>query len=242
MDNRIEIGNKLNLEKIEERISVSETKKQIFISQVLDETEDGKLMISMPIQEGNVVPFSVGQKLNATFFTKSGLLRCQVVVTGRYKKGSLFMMEVSLKNELNKVQRREYFRFDCRMPMFYRIISDEEKKLIDLGKNYEVEGMEPEWKSAAILDLSGGGICFISNFREEKDTFLQVKFDMQLDGNVETMYAFASILRCERNENNTLLYDSHVKFWRLDQKEREKIIRYIFEEQRRKRSKEMGMN
>ena len=102
--------------------------------------------------------------------------------------------------------------------------------------------MKPEWKSAAILDLSGGGICFISNSVEEKDTFLQVKFDMQLDDKVETMYANASVMRCERNENNALLYDIHVKFRGLNQKEREKIIRYIFEEQRRKRSREMGMN
>lgn len=241
MDSRITIGDKIDLEKIETRLSVDPDKHfPIYVSQVLDESQNGGLLAAMPIQEGKVVPFAVGQKFRATFYAKSGLFRCEVEVTARYKKDTLFLMELTQNTIFKKIQRREYFRLECNMPMEYRLISDTEKKLLESGTEYEEGDMNPEWKKGVMLDLSGGGIRFVSAFQEKKDAFMQVRFEMPVGEEDEIFCLYATLLRSERNPNNTSIYDQRVMFWRLDYTLREKIIRSIFEIQRKNRLKASG--
>lgn len=238
MDSRIEVGAKLDLEKIENRLSAKDEEKQVYISQVLDEAENGNILVSMPVKEGNVVPLGTGQKFIATFYTKSGLLRCNVVVTGRFKKGALFLMELAVATDFKKVQRREFFRYSCRMPMEYRLVKEEEKALIDEGKDYEIADMQPEWKNAAILDISGGGLRFVSTNQEPNNALIQVRFSLKIGEEDMMLSPFAILLRCEQNSNNKALYNGHIMFKGIDKKLQETIVRFIFEEQRKKRSKD----
>lgn len=241
MDSRIVIGDKMDLEKIETRISVDPDKRPtIYASQVLDESPNGGILAAMPIQEGRVIPLAVGQKFHATFYTKTGLFRCEVEITARYKKDTLFLMELTQNTIFKKIQRREYYRLECNMPMEYRLIGDAEKKMIESGTAYEEEDMNPEWKNGVMLDLSGGGIRFVSAFREEKDAFIQARFEMPVGGETEIFCLYATLLRSEKNQNNHSIYDQRAMFWRLDYSLREKIIRSIFEMQRRIRFKSSG--
>lgn len=241
MDSKIAIGDKLELEKIETHLSANHGNgPQVYVSQVLDEGEFDSVCVAMPIHEGKMIPLNVGQEFMATFYTKSGLLRCRVEVTGRYKKGTLFLLDITPKTALKKMQRREYFRYECRTQIDYRIVGDEEKQLMDSGNAYNTDEWRLEWKKAVMLDLSGGGIRFVSDGKAENDSLLQVRFDITLGEDVEVVYLFAKILRIERNQNNSTLYNYHIKFWRMDHGMREKIIRYIFEQQRKNRSKQLG--
>lgn len=242
MDNRIAIGDKVDLEKIDNRIASDPEKRKVFTTQVLDESEAGEILAAMPIHEGKIVPLNIGQVFSATFYTKSGLQSCDLEVTKRYKKGTLFLVELTQITKLSKKQRREFFRLSCRMPIEYRVIDAEEKEMIIRGESYDHEDKETEWKNGIMLDLSGGGIWFVSTVHEEKTAFIQVRFEIEKNERVEVIYAFATLLRSEQNPNNKAIYDDHVMFWELNDDVRENIIRFIFEEQRRMRSKEMGMD
>lgn len=242
MDNKISIGDKLELEKIETRLSVDPDKKaEKYNSQVLDEASNDRIYASMPVRSGAIVPLSIGQKLKATFFTHAGLQRCEVVVTGRYKKDGLFLVELEQTTTLQKVQRREFFRHECRKPIKYRIIEGEEYEMIHSGNAYFPDETSIVWKDAIMLDLSGGGIRFVSGHKEEKNSFVEVQFDITYNETVEIVYAYAELLRSERNPNNTAIYDQRIMFWKIDNGMREKIIRYIFDEQRRNRSQKLGL-
>lgn len=243
MEQKIQIGDKINLIKIEKRLSVDPEKKLVqYNSKVLDEGENGHYYISMPIQEGKLIPFSVGQEFEATFLTKSGLLRSQIIVCGRFKKGELFFMEIELTSSLTKVQRREFFRFSCRIPMEYRVIEEAEREIVEPGDAYYADEVDLNWKNGVILDLSGGGVRFVCGVQEKKYSLLQVRFQIEIAGKPDVIYTYARLLRIQRNENQTGLFDVRLEFWRMDQGTREKIIRYIFEEQRKNRSKQLGLD
>lgn len=240
-DERINIGDKLDIEVIDTRLSADPDKKpSMYTSQVLDEGEYNSLFVAMPIKEGKLVPLSVDQELNVTFFTKSALLQCKAIVTGRFKKGTIFLMQIELLSALKKVQRREYFRFPCRIPIEYRIIEGVEKTVVEPGDAYNIDEWQMDWKKGVMLDLSGGGVRFVTTTLEKTEALVQVRFDIVIDDKPDVIYSFAHLLRSERNPNNKSLFDTRIEFWRMDQGTREKIIRYIFEEQRRNRSKQLG--
>lgn len=242
MDNRISIGDKIELVKIESRLSVDPDKKASkYTSQVLDEAPNNRMYAAMPIKGGTVVPLSVGDQFDATFYANSGLHHCKVVVTGRYRKEGLFLMELELVSALERVQRREFFRLESRKPMKYRVIEGEEYEMIRSGNAYFPDESSIAWKDAVMIDLSGGGIRFVSTYKEEKESFVEVQFDIELNEQVEIIHAYAEILRSERNPNNTSIYDQRVMFWKMDNGLREKIIHHIFNEQRKRRSQKLGM-
>lgn len=242
MDDRILIGNKIDLEKIETESSADYVKKsKVYVSQVLDEAEDGNCLAAMPIHEGKVIPLSVGEEFFATFYTKNGLLRCKIVITERNKKGSLFLMKIEPLTELQKVQRREYFRLECNRPLEYRVLDEKEKSMLDEGIEYDANAIALEWQKASILDLSGGGIRFVSPQKENKDAYVQVRFQIEEGECPIIVYAYAVLLRCEQNRNNKLVYSNRIMFIKMTKSIREKIIRFIFNEQRKKRLKESGL-
>ena len=144
--------------------------------------------------------------------------------------------------ELEKVQRREYYRLSCHMPLIYRIVEEEERKLLEDDVPYDDEEIVMNWQNGEMLDLSGGGIRFITPFEIPKYTLLQVRFDISLGEEAEVLYAYAALLRAERSPNNSAIYDNRIKFWKMDRVSREKIVRFIFETQRKKRSREAGKN
>ena len=242
MDSRITIGDKLDLKKIEKRISADPDRViPVYVSQVLDEADNGDALVAMPVSEGKVIPLTVGDEYDVTFYTKSGLLNCKMVVSGRYKKDYLFLLSLKQFTELKKIQRREYFRLNCRSPLKYRVLDEVERSEIEKGREYTKELAEEDFKNGVMLDLSGGGIRFVSGFHEEKDSLIQVRFEFVLDTDPVVVYAYAHILRSERSENNPAIYDQRIKFFRMDRNIREMIIRYIFDTQRKMRVKESGM-
>ena len=97
-----------------------------------------------------------------------------------------------------------------------------------------------EWKNGVILDLSGGGVRFVSTFSETKGTVMEVRFEITIGEETEYMYSYGKLLRSEKNPNKNTLFDHRVEFWSLENEMREKIIRFIFEEQRRNRSRQLG--
>lgn len=246
MDNRITIGIKLDIEMIETRLSVDEDKSPtVYTSQILDELENGDLLISMPFHEGKLVPLPIGKRCNTTFYAKGLLLRCQAETVARYKKGEIFILQITQKTILEKVQRREYFRFNCHIPIEYHVLTNNEIKNLENNTNNDSiiidhhDGLT--WNKGIMLDLSGGGMRFVSPVREEKDALILVSFDMECGDQVEKINVFAYILRSQQNINNHNLYDIHAKFAYMNDSIREKIIRYTFEQQRKMRAKQMGM-
>ncbi|MDO5156932.1 MAG: flagellar brake domain-containing protein [Eubacteriales bacterium] len=237
MDTRLTIGDKIDLEVIETRLSVDPDKRPtVYVSQVLDESPNAEVLAAMPFLDGKLVPVAVGTKFNATIYSKTGLLRCEMEVTGRFKKGSFFMMELSQKTIFSKVQRRQYFRLECNIPLTYRVIDPQEQALIESSTPYDEDVIEKEWKKAVALDISGGGVRFASASSEEKGSLLQVKFDMPVGEEIEEFCLYAALLRSQQNPNKNTIYEHRVMFWKLDQTLREKLIRSIFEIQRKKRS------
>ena len=151
-------------------------------------------------------------------------------------------MRGEIFGDIVKFQRREFYRMECSIPVLFLSLDDDEgevelmsevKEMIkDSSRPVAVRGL------GTILDISGGGIRFISEKDLEDFNYIFVHFEILLNDKKTNLEIVANILSKDYNpDNKKFIY--RTKFLFKDTKMQERIIRYIFEEERRNRHKKI---
>lgn len=239
----ISIGNKIELINLEEVIK-NEENKHVYISKIYDILAPDSIQIAMPIYDGKIVPLPVNEKFAACFYTDKGLLQCNVLITSRYKSGNLFFLEVMLLGELKKVQRREYYRYNCVLDARIRTVSDHEFMVgqPEIQENDPDAPVEIMWDNIKILDISGGGAKIASKKHYERNTTIKITFMLLIVDEVAVFDLYARILASNLMKGRDDLYEQRMEFMKISQEDRDKIIRFIFESERVARAKKIGLN
>lgn len=245
--------------KIGDRLELVQTKSAIgrkisdvkYASQILDFDNIRTAKISMPILEGRIVPLEVGDTYQICFFTSSGLYQCAGQIKKRYADKKMYVLDVFLMGELKKYQRRKFYRLDCMFPIKYRQISEVESLLLD--RIYEnrfssdeekqncadaIEKLPKEWFEGTISDLSGGGMRFHCKEPLEKGTKIEVMLPLSFPSGVVPIKFIMNVIACVFFEGSKIAYEVRGEFERVKDSEREQVIKYVFEEQRRRMRKE----
>ena len=242
----LQIGNKIDICALDKsEIKRTENGKVPILTSQLEAVEDnGELVIQMPVYKGKIILLSLGSRYEMMFYTRRGLYRgiCQVI--DRYKEDNMFMVKVVLKSGLNKFQRREYFRLECILGMQAYDLEREEALKLD-GARLEERVKDPEIimteMKAVIVDISGGGIRFISEKKHEEGDCLAVRTVLQNENIDQQLLVVVSIVSCRKAAPNMERYETRAEFLHLNTKLRETIIKYIFDEDRKIRKKDMGV-
>lgn len=216
-------------------------KIRIYKSQVYDVYKDGELEISMPTQGGKIILLPLGIRFEFVFYSHGGLYRAEGVVKERFKRDNLYALVVEIKSQLEKFQRREYYRLTCMLDMNYYDVSERDisektaEEIFDElrdGRNLsEIE------KEGTIVDISGGGLRFMSD--KENPPGGSILAVVRLTGGKTSrqFYLLGEVISCAQivTEKGTK-YENRIRFILRDNKVREEIIRYVFDEERRMRS------
>ncbi len=212
-------------------------------SSVFDFITDNELEIGMPTSEGKMVMFNIGFECQFYFYTSKGLYTCEAVITNRYKKDNFYLLSAKLKTGLKKFQRREFYRLDCLLDFVYYEISNEVAKMETTEDLFE-EITNPDYiekkKYARTKDLSGGGMRFSGMEQLEIGTKILIVIRLANDRVDHTFYLVSNVIACERDKNMPELWITRVNFKFKDIKDRDLIIRYVFEEDRMNRKRENG--
>lgn len=244
VSNLINIGDKIDIRILQqvEKEKNEGIMAKVYKSRVQDIKKDNLLEVSMPIYAGKMVILSVGIRYECIFYTKNGLYRCVAQVKGHYKVDGLYMLLLELKSPLEKFQRREYFRFECAMDIeYYKITEDEAKieEIEELKRHHKEYEPEMEINHAIAVDLSGGGIRFMAEEEGKKDEYLFISMLLRSLDNSQLLEIAGRVLYCNRVEGDRgkKKYEYRVQFLTRDQKKREAVIKYIFEQERKSRQK-----
>lgn len=246
--NTIHVGDKIDIRVLQqvEQERTTGIVPRVYKSKLQDIKPDGMLEISVPISSGRAVLLSTGLRYEFIFYTRKGLYRCEVQVKEYYKTENIYIFLVEPKSPLEKFQRREYFRFECAMDMEYFDITEEEAKIEDIARlkqDHREENPDFVIQQGIAVDLSGGGIRFVGDREGKKGEFLLISiFLRSIDVNHQLEVA-GRVLSCKKVEVQTgkmagkKKYEYRVQFLTRDQKKRETIIKYIFEQERKNRQK-----
>ena len=150
----------------------------------------------------------------------------------------MYILVLELTSNLRKYQRREYYRFSCALEMEARDLLEEEKIAVEQDDYHLIPGLP--LKRSVIVDISGGGLRFVSTQKYEKDSLIYCTYYLMLNGQKKKYELVGKILSVKEVQGKAGIYEHRVQYVNLNVDEREEIIRYIFEEERKHRHKEMN--
>lgn len=212
-----------------------EAERKIYASKVSDVLSDERLEIIMPMEKTKLVLLPVDAEYELNFYAKKGIYECKARVVDRYKSDGFYILLFELTTDLRKNQRREFYRFNCIINMNSRALGEEEVEAMQSGELTIDRGLP--LKRNVIVDISGGGMRFVSEEKHEEGTFLYFTYNLFIGGKEKTYELIGKILMVKEIENRRGQYEHRVQYVNISNKEREEIIRYIFEEERKNRLK-----
>ncbi|MFP3154074.1 flagellar brake protein [Lachnospiraceae bacterium ZAX-1] len=227
-------------DKIEIRILQQSDK--IYRSTIYDILDNDEVEIGMPMEKGKMAVLSLNLLYELEFFGENGVYRCTAQVIERYKRDNLYALRIELKSQLKKIQRREYYRFECAVDMDYMMITQEEAEMPieKVEAHHRHDYPEDAIKHAVALDLSGGGIRFTSDELEERSGCVFVKMALKNETMDRQFQMVGRLLRSKRLETDREKYEHRTQFLQIDARTREQIIKYIFDEERKNRNRGKG--
>lgn len=245
-ENILSLGCKIDVCSVQQlqRNKVTGEKTPILASRLEDIKKDGTLIIAMPIYQGKIVLMSTGVRYELVFYSKKGLYRGIGQVTERYKEDNRFLVKLVLTTALNKFQRREYFRLQCILSMkAYKIKTEDALKYNDvqieaLTEQEEVGNTAVE---AVIVDISGGGVRFIGPEEYKQGSYICIETTIANESTNMHVFLTACIIGSRRADGTNDKYETRAEFIHVDSRTRETIIKYIFDEDRKIRKKDMGI-
>lgn len=238
-------GDKIEIEKAdsEENYQNYEKNEKIFtyFSQIYDIIEEDKLKIAMPTEGTRMISLEKNVKYEIYIFTAQGLYRCRAVMVERYKEDNVHVAIMELYTGVWKYQRRQHYRLECNLELQYRVLTEDETALLLDSETHgflQGELVGKAWIRGTSLDISAGGIRFISDSPSMDGEHILIEFDIMM-GDAMKHFSIVSLrLETRKRPKSKDVYEHRVQFESISQREREELVKFIFEEERRFRKNE----
>ncbi len=235
----VSIGDKLDLETIEgmeDPLMNSKEGKRSYRSQVYDIVSEDQIKIAMPMEQGKIILLPVDGEYNVCFYTQTGLYQCLGRIIDRYKSDNVFVLVMELTTDLRKYQRREYYRLNCVLDMKCREVTEDDVN--PLSERVRFVDTDITFNNGVVVDISGGGARFISKVRYPKGANIMFVCSLYVSGALNEYKLLGKVLLSEKIENREDEYEHRIQFVNIQNDDRESIIRYIFEEERKNRHRQ----
>lgn len=233
----INVGDKIEIQTVDHLTPEKKAEKRIYESKVCDVLSEDTLEITMPMENTKLILLPVDSEYDLVFYSGSGLFQCFARIIDRYKSNNVYILVVELTSNLRKYQRREYYRFSCALEMCARTLQEAEIEAVEKKLPYALTPGLP-LRQSVIVDISGGGLRFISSQKYMEECLLYIKYHLLNKGEKKAYEMIGKVLSVRELDNRPGTFEHRVQYYDVDTDVREEIIKYIFEEERKSRRKE----
>lgn len=211
----------------------TEPKYNIYLSKISQMLDEDQIEILMPIEQSRMVLLPRNVIGSLVVYTSNGLYQCDVKVGERYKKDNIYLQVLELVSGIKKYQRREFYRYNCTIPVFSRVLTEEELKSMVWDETQKgIEG--------STLDIGGGGIRYMVSEQMTSGEHVICFLKLEIKNSIKEVQALGKILSV-RPVKDSNLFEVRVQFEKISNAAREQIIQYIFEDERKRRKKNSGL-
>jgi len=230
-------GNKIELRPVG-RMKGDRSEGKVYNSIVHNIISEDTMEITMPMEKTKLILLPVDSEFDLVLYGEGSLYQCVARIIDRYKSNNVYLLLVELTSNLRKYQRREYYRFSCALEMCARNLEEEEVEAIEQSDVYELTPGLP-LKQSVIVDISGGGLRFMSSQRYEPGSLIYCSYFLYKEEDRKKYEVIGKVLGNRELEQRPGTFEHRVQYYGIDPNTREDIIKYIFNEERKSRRKEV---
>lgn len=245
--NNVQIGNKVDVIRHEKMKNGDDS--PVLSSKIVDILDDETIVIYMPMDKTVTVPLRLNEKVEMFFYTANYMLSAQVIVKDRYFEGPLSVAKLQVISPFEKLQRRQYYRVECYIPFKFVILEEVAvDKLLSFGgtdrltlRNYQnhIEEMEEEiriWQSGVIVDLSGGGIRFVTETDVDKGDAILLSMQLNNGDTEDDIIVVSRVVNVEEKLEPRGKVEVRARFYKIQDSLRDIIVKFVFDKERKARS------
>lgn len=236
----VTVGNRIDLQAVERNAEESTEevteRGKTYRTRVHSILSEDTLEIVMPMEKTKLILLPVDTEYDLVFYTDNGLYQCFAQITDRYKSNNVYIIVAELTSNLRKYQRREFYRFSCAIEMNSRNLLNNEIEALENSSSYRLMPGLP-LKQSVIVDISGGGLRFLSSQKYEQDQLIYITYHLLRGEERKKFEVIGKVLSVQELENRPGVWEHRVQYYNMDLDTREEIIQYIFEEERKSRRK-----
>ena len=196
------------------------------VSSRVEEIKNGKILAAMPMNDKGVpiIP-RPGEAMMGKTPGDGCFYKFSTHYLDKAREGNIPVWIVTMPAEVQKIQNREFVRVSADYTVILRPLNE--------------YGAMGDMIITRITDISGGGIRFNSETELKSGDHILAVAHLANERMNQEFHIVGSVISCEKKEQATeKKYVSRVKFMIKDDRVREDIIRYIFEEERLTRQKD----
>lgn len=208
----------------------------MYHSEVNEIQSEDTIEIKMPMEKTKLILLPIDSEYDMVFYGSSGLFQCLGRIIDRYKSNNTYLLLVEMTSNLRKYQRREFYRLRCALEMHARALREDEIQTVESRMPYSLANDLP-LKESVIVDISGGGLRFVSTHAFKQGSLLYCCYHLMNGGEHKKYEVISKVISCIELDNRPGTFEHRVQYYDIDPTEREEIIKYIFEEERKSRQK-----
>lgn len=205
--------------KVNDRIEVINDEKP-YKALIID-VQDDFLQINVPVYDGDYLMLHSKEKIEInSYLEDGGCFNFNAEVISRGKEGNIIYYRLSKPFNIQKIQRRNFFRV--------ALTNDINFKKITLAKEEDFDNIP--YKRGLMVDLSAGGLKLKTGENIKKDDLLLVKMKI----NEVELELKCDIVRIENTADREVLCG--LRFMEISSVQSELIVRELFKIIRRQRA------
>lgn len=185
----------------------------------IEDVRDNYIAISIPIKEGQYIPLRVGEQLEVLYYPNNeDIYKFDTVVVGR-QVDRIPIILLGMPASIMKIQRRKFVR----VPVVCNIECSVIDKALANKDLAILSNISKDKLKATLLDLSGGGM----RVRFNADVKLNDTIVSYIPIDQDVIIVKGIVVRVDKGEDNKYAYG--INFVDLNEKTRDKVIRFIFQ-------------
>jgi c-di-GMP-binding flagellar brake protein YcgR len=185
----------------------------------INDISQGKLVIAWPTSRGIRLIAYADQMLDF-YFVRDGTPYSFSGLVDETSSEPLPQVTIILSSPITTVQRRQNFRIKCLLPV--EIIGN-------IKEDAHAETITPLSIRTTSYDLSASGISIRHGKRIPEDSLLTVKISLPDEGAVISIPG--SVIYSEYLSENKVLYRTGIRYLAITEKERARIVRFVYRKQ-----------
>lgn len=188
---------------------------------VIDNLDANRISFGLPIMKGVPVPLGLNSVVKVTYMDAIAIYSFDGAIVDRVNDPRP-LFTVAYPKEVKRIQRRSFVRCDVRFPLTFHKLSPTMEVLLKDQK-------------AIVEDVSGGGLRLETETQLELGDLLDIYLDLP---NKDKVIALGKVVRVfPKPSAKPELFSIGVFFEFIEERDRDKIMRFIFEKQRELRQK-----